>query len=133
MAKSPQLSEEELVPQNSIVNIDPNIPTYSISRGVDGILQFDPPVDDEQLAIALSYHFPRPTTLESKMQAAIRIYLDELSRERKSNAKALTAGLHRQTEGQQHTGDTNLTNESNSANPSLSTKIPFNQMRTSRL
>ncbi|KAH8679659.1 hypothetical protein BGZ60DRAFT_234751 [Tricladium varicosporioides] len=50
---------------------------YEILRGEDRALRFDPPVDSEELAIALSYHFPRPKTLEGKMQAAILKYLRE--------------------------------------------------------
>lgn len=52
---------------------------YEISRADDRTLRFDPPVDSEELAIALSYHFPRPRTLEGKMQAAILKYLREKS------------------------------------------------------
>lgn len=50
-------------------------PTYSISVGPDKALQWDPPVDSDELAIALSYHFPLPRTLEAKMQAAMEKWI----------------------------------------------------------
>jgi hypothetical protein len=50
-------------------------PKYSIRVAPDKSLRWDPPADSEELAIALSYHFPRPQTLEAKMQAATQKWL----------------------------------------------------------
>jgi len=50
-------------------------PTYAIRVAQDKSLQWDPPADSEELALALSYHFPLPKTLEAKMQAATKKWL----------------------------------------------------------
>jgi hypothetical protein len=52
-------------------------PSYNISHGPDKALQWDPPADSDELAIALSYHFPVEKTLKRKMQAAMEIFLRE--------------------------------------------------------
>ncbi|KAG9228753.1 hypothetical protein BJ875DRAFT_476708 [Amylocarpus encephaloides] len=52
-------------------------PEYQISYGQDQTLQWSPLVGSRDLAIALSYHFPLQTDLESKMQAATRRFLRE--------------------------------------------------------
>lgn len=52
--------------------------SYSITVGPDGTLQWNPPIGSEELALALSYHFPLHQTLEAKMQAAIVKYCDPL-------------------------------------------------------
>jgi hypothetical protein len=53
--------------------VDP--PVYIITSGSDGVLRWHPPAGSAELALALSYHFPRPETLEDKMQAAILRYI----------------------------------------------------------
>ena len=50
-------------------------PEYRITYGHDHTLQWEPPVGSKELAVALSYHFPLQTDLESKMQAATRKFL----------------------------------------------------------
>ena len=52
-------------------------PKYKISYGPDQVLQWDPPSNSRALAVALSWHFPVEKTLESKMQAAIKVFLKE--------------------------------------------------------
>jgi hypothetical protein len=52
-------------------------PEYKISYGPDQVLQWDPPSNSRALAVALSWHFPVEKTLESKMQAAIQVFLKE--------------------------------------------------------
>jgi hypothetical protein len=52
-------------------------PQYNISYRGDHTLQWTPPVGSKELAVALSYHFPMQTDLESKMQAATRKFLRE--------------------------------------------------------
>jgi hypothetical protein len=52
-------------------------PSYAIMVAPDKSLRWDPPADSEELAIALSYHFPRPQTLEAKMQAATQKWLHD--------------------------------------------------------
>ena len=52
-------------------------PKYKISYGPDQVLQWDPPANSRALAVALSWHFPVEKTLESKMQAAIKVFLKE--------------------------------------------------------
>ena len=54
-------------------SVDP--PEYKIITGKDGSLQWDPPAGSAELALALSYHFPRQDTIEDKMQAAILRYI----------------------------------------------------------
>lgn len=46
------------------------VPTYTIYFGQDGALQFDPPQDSPELAIALSIAFPLPKTFDEKLRAA---------------------------------------------------------------
>ncbi|KAF4631884.1 hypothetical protein G7Y89_g6244 [Cudoniella acicularis] len=50
-------------------------PEYKLSRGHDRTLEWDPPADSEELAIALSWYFPMENSLVGKMQAAIRRFL----------------------------------------------------------
>jgi hypothetical protein len=60
------------------VNLDVPIfstPQYHVSYGDDYTLQWTPPVGSKELAVALSYHFPLQKDLESKMQAAIKVFL----------------------------------------------------------
>jgi galactose mutarotase-like enzyme len=52
-------------------------PQYAITYGSDHTLQWEPSVGSKELAVALSYHFPLQTDLESKMQAATRKFLRE--------------------------------------------------------
>ncbi len=52
-------------------------PSYNISHGPDKALQWDPPADSDELAIALSYHFPIQKTLKKKMQAAVEKFLQQ--------------------------------------------------------
>jgi forkhead transcription factor HCM1 len=65
-------SIEEESEEEEEVSLSFQPPTYSLSIAPDKTLQWDPPADSEELAIALSYHFPRPQTLEAKMQAATK-------------------------------------------------------------
>jgi exonuclease VII large subunit len=50
---------------------------YQISYGEDHTLQWSPAVGSKELAIALSYHFPMQKDLESKMQAAMKVFLHQ--------------------------------------------------------
>ena len=52
-------------------------PEYRITYGDDHTLQWTPSVGSKELAVALSYHFPLQTDLQSKMQAATRKFLRE--------------------------------------------------------
>jgi hypothetical protein len=52
-------------------------PQYQVSYGDDYTLQWTPPVGSKELAVALSYHFPLQKDLESKMQAAIKVFLHQ--------------------------------------------------------
>jgi hypothetical protein len=49
---------------------DIEVTGYTISFGDDGTLQFDPPQDSRELAIALSIQFPMQRTLIDKLRAA---------------------------------------------------------------
>lgn len=55
-------------------------PEYSITIEDDGTLQWYPPASSKELALALSYHFPKYRTLEDKMQAAMRRFLRETAK-----------------------------------------------------
>jgi hypothetical protein len=44
---------------------------FSITRGGDYNLQWDPPIGSRELADALSYHYPLKKTLKEKMQQAL--------------------------------------------------------------
>jgi hypothetical protein len=55
-------------------------PIYNLKLGPDKALQWDPPANSDELAIALSYHFPLEETLKDKMQAAIKQFLGEAGR-----------------------------------------------------
>jgi hypothetical protein len=48
---------------------------YSISFNEDNTLVWNPPVGSKELAIALSYHFPKEEKVEKKMQAATMKFL----------------------------------------------------------
>jgi hypothetical protein len=52
-------------------------PQYQISYGNDQTLQWTPSVGSKELAVALSYHFPLQKDLESKMQAAMKVFLHQ--------------------------------------------------------
>jgi hypothetical protein len=52
-------------------------PQYQINYGEDHTLQWTPPVGSKELAVTLSYHFPLQTDLESKMQAAMKVFLHQ--------------------------------------------------------
>jgi len=62
------------------------VPEYHITFEEDGTLQWTPPAASKELALALSYHFPKQKNLEDKMQAAIRRFL-QASKKRSSGAK----------------------------------------------
>jgi hypothetical protein len=64
-------------------------PSYNISHGPDKALQWDPPADSDELAIALSYHFPFQKTLKRKMQAAVEKFLRESGRRQLKCAKTI--------------------------------------------
>jgi hypothetical protein len=70
-------------------------PTYTISIGKGGVLQWDPPVDSEELGIALSYHFPRPSTVEDKMRAAMAKFI---KKREKSNRDSVCLGQEKGSE-----------------------------------
>jgi hypothetical protein len=61
------------LPDPSPPSVDP--PEYKIMSRKDGSLRWYPPAGSAELALALSYHFPRQDTLEDKMQAAILRYI----------------------------------------------------------
>jgi hypothetical protein len=63
-------------------------PSYNITHGPDKALQWDPPADSDELAIALSYHFPVEKTLKRKMQAAVEKFL------RQERPNRLNCGKH---------------------------------------
>ena len=50
-------------------------PEYKLTYAHDFTLQWDPPADSKELAIALSWHFPKERSIESKMQAATKRFL----------------------------------------------------------
>ena len=50
-------------------------PEYELTRAQGHTLQWHPPPDSEELAIALSWHFPMEKTILGKMQAAIKRFL----------------------------------------------------------
>ncbi|KAF4630020.1 hypothetical protein G7Y89_g8131 [Cudoniella acicularis] len=52
---------------------------------LDHTLQWNPPVDSKELAVALSYHFPKPKDLESKMRAALHRFLKQEARNSKKS------------------------------------------------
>lgn len=64
-------------------------PSYNISHGPDKALQWDPPADSGELAIALSYHFPIQKTLKRKMQAAVEKFLRENEQRQPKCAKTI--------------------------------------------
>jgi hypothetical protein len=51
------------------------VPGYSITVGINGALQFFPPIDTRSLGLALSYHFPQERTMKENMQAAIEQWI----------------------------------------------------------
>jgi hypothetical protein len=65
------------------------VPEYHITFEEDGTLQWTPPAASKELALALSYHFPKQKNLEDKMQAAIRRFL-QASKKRSSEVKTDT-------------------------------------------
>jgi hypothetical protein len=71
-------------------------PSYSISHGPDKALQWDPPADSDELAIALSYHFPIQKTLKRKMQAAVEKFLRESGR-KQVKCRRLIRGKNRKS------------------------------------
>lgn len=60
-------------------------PEYKLRRGHDRTLEWEPPADSEELAIALSWHYPMERSLVGKMQAAIRSFLEAEPRNRPSH------------------------------------------------
>lgn len=62
------------------------VPEYQITLEEDGTLQWTPPAASKELALALSYHFPKQKTLEDKMQAAMRHFL-RTSKKRSAQAQ----------------------------------------------
>jgi hypothetical protein len=62
------------------------VPEYHITFEEDGTLQWTPPAASKELALALSYHFPKQKNLEDKMQAAIRHFL-RASKKRSAQAQ----------------------------------------------
>jgi hypothetical protein len=105
---------------NDPESLDPVIPTYTITRGVDGILQFNPPVDDGNLAIALSYHFPKPNTLQGKMQAAILKFLQDSTGTSKSIIETTTTEIQDAEVGHAQLTDPMLIIESTFPWPAIS-------------
>jgi hypothetical protein len=75
-------------------------PSYAIRVAPDKSLQWDPPADSEELAIALSYHFPLPQTLEAKMQAATQKWLHD----RRSRYATTTSLERTQTKARRNAG-----------------------------
>jgi hypothetical protein len=73
-------------------------PKYSITRGEDDTLQWQPSIRSRELANALSYHYPLEQSLQEKMQRAILDFLDSeitagkpTSKEVKSDLKPLVS------------------------------------------
>ena len=48
---------------------------YKISVAEDGTLQWDPPAGSQELALALSYHYPVERDVAGKMRAAVKTFL----------------------------------------------------------
>ena len=48
---------------------------YKISVAEDGTLQWDPPAGSQELALALSYHYPVESDVAGKMRAAVKTFL----------------------------------------------------------
>jgi hypothetical protein len=71
-------------------------PVYIITSGSDGVLRWHPPVGSAELALALSYHFPMPETLEDKMQAAVLKYI-RASKKQASQQSSRTSLIEGQT------------------------------------
>ena len=66
-------------------------PEYKMTYGADGTLQWEPPASSKELALALSYYFPREPDLAGKMQAATRRFL-KMERRRASSSKVQISG-----------------------------------------
>ncbi|KAH9207602.1 hypothetical protein DL95DRAFT_468532 [Leptodontidium sp. 2 PMI_412] len=60
-------------------------PSYAISHGKDYTLKWEPPAGSKDLTVALSYHFPLETSMESKMRASTKKFLKE---EKRKQSKA---------------------------------------------
>ena len=60
---------------NDVTAIVLTIPGYTINRGVDEILQLNPLVD-ENLAAALSYHFPTPQRSMHNAGCDVEVYTE---------------------------------------------------------
>jgi hypothetical protein len=68
-------------------------PKYSISRGEDDTLQWQPPIRSRELANALSYHYPLEQSLQEKMQHAILDFLDSENVDGKPTPKEVETNL----------------------------------------
>jgi hypothetical protein len=104
--------DARIMPETSVFEI----PSYAISRAPDRTLQWDPPADSEDLAIALSYHFPAEKSLKEKMQKAMEKFLQEGKRKRQDSEEhvgpvprqgatiSITSGIALRTEGGKTSG-----------------------------
>jgi len=98
-------------------------PQYSITHGPDHTLQWDPAADSEKLAIALSYHFPKEKTLQSKMQAAMKRFLKAETKKMSKKAVVLNDPVLRQEIITPNTTNSTTTKEESGAiNPNLQPK-----------
>ena len=77
-------------------DIDP--PSYEITYGSDHNLKWDPPQGSKELAIALSYHFPTESDLESKMQSATKNFLKAEEKKQKWGNILLSEGKISETD-----------------------------------
>lgn len=68
-------------------------PQYSITRGEDDALQWEPPIGSRELANALSYHYPMENGLREKMQRAILDFLDSEIADGELTSKEIKADL----------------------------------------
>lgn len=69
--KSSTGNQQSALPSGGVTSVF----TYNISYAPDHTLQWSPPPNSKELAIALSYHFPLESDLESKMRAAMVKFL----------------------------------------------------------
>jgi hypothetical protein len=68
-------------------------PNYTITRGEDDTLQWEPPIRSRELANALSYRYPLEQSLQEKMQRAILDFLDSEILDGKLNPKEVDTDM----------------------------------------
>lgn len=92
---------------------------YKVTLSKDSTLQWEPPAGSDELAIALSYHFPLEKGVEKKMQAATREFFKRKTRTLSETAKSIEDLPHSAKDDPRSTPD--------SSNPIslISRKPPF--------